>query len=438
MGVINIKNKKNTGFDIVTTFGTKIIFLGGSFIISVLLARLLGPEGKGIITALFVVPNIVISIADLGIRQSSAYLIGKKIYKVQDVISSSMLLWVITSFLSVTIVLIYYISSYSTDYSWVLIIIGLAIIPVKILVAYYNGILQGQLKIGNINIKVLLSFIVNLIGVILLVGILDLGVNGAALVTMFVALASSIYFIFILRKTAKINIKYIKPIPQEMFKKGITFAVALFILQLNYKIDIVILENMVSAAEVGVYSVGAHLAELIWQLPAAISVVLFAKSANSKSDSEASLRSARLLRLSLAALFVVVLVFGIVSNYFVTFIYGAEYQEAAGVINILLPGVLMIVISKILHPSLAARGYPLYGLAVFIAPLFINVVLNFILIPVYGINGAAMASTISYTIGGITYGIVYSRKEKIRLRDLLFIKKEDINLIINSYKSFRK
>lgn len=403
-----------------------------------MLARLLGPEGKGTLTALFIVPNIVVSMADLGIRQSSAYFIGRKIYKVQDVISSSMLLWILTSILSVIIVLLYYTSSLTTDYNLSLIFIGLAIIPVKILVSYFNGIIQGQLKIGNINVKVLLSFLVNLLGVILLVGIFNLGVVGAALVSLFVALSSLFYFLTVVRKTAKINIRYIKPIPQEMFKKGITFAVSLFILQLNYKIDIIILENMVSVAEVGVYSIGAHLAELIWQLPAAISVVLFAKSANSKSDLEASLRSARLLRLSLAALFIVILIFGIVSNYFVTFIYGVEFQDAANVINILLPGVLMIVISKILHPSLAARGYPLYGLAVFIVPLIINIILNYILIPIYGINGAAIASTISYTIGGITYGIVYSRKENIKLRDLLFIKKEDFDVIIKSFKFSKK
>ncbi|SDB81060.1 Membrane protein involved in the export of O-antigen and teichoic acid [Pelagirhabdus alkalitolerans] len=429
--------KSNTGIDIILTFGTKLIFLGGSFIISVLLARLLGPDGKGVVTALFVVPNVMISLADLGVRQASAYFIGRNIYSVQDVLSSSLVLWIITSFISTIVVLSYYLMPFTSEYNHWLILIGLMYVPTKILVFYFNGIIQGQQKIGNINIKVLLSFITNLLGVLLLVWILDFGVYGAATVTFLVAFSSLIYFLTVIRKTARIEFKYIKPIPKEMFKKGIAFALALFILQLNYKIDIVILENMVSASEVGIYSVGAHLAELIWQLPAAISVVLFARSANSKTDGEASLRSARLLRLSLVSLLFVVMIFGLASNFFVTFIYGIEYQQSAQVINLLLPGVLMIVISKILHPSLAARGYPLYGLAVFIAPLMINVVLNLILIPLYSVNGAAIASTISYTIGGLTYGIVYAKKEHMKLRDLLIVKKEDFILIINILKKMK-
>src|SRR5699024_6855625 len=107
------------------------------------------------------------------------------------------------------------------------------------------------------------------------------------------------YYIIVVSKLSVIKIKYINPIPQELFKRGIAFALALFILTLNYKIDILFLEKMVTSAEVGIYSVGTSLAELIWQLPAAISLVLFARSANSKSDNEAHQRSAKLLRMTL-------------------------------------------------------------------------------------------------------------------------------------------
>lgn len=65
-------------FQILTTIGTRLLVLFGAFIVSVLTARLLGPEGKGMITAILVIPTLVVTIADLGIRQAAAYLIGKK------------------------------------------------------------------------------------------------------------------------------------------------------------------------------------------------------------------------------------------------------------------------------------------------------------------------------------------------------------------------
>ncbi|WP_252314150.1 hypothetical protein [Sinobaca sp. H24] len=71
-------NKNSTIFQIFTSVGTKFVVLFGSFIMSIVLARYLGPEGKGIVTAIFVIPNLLISIADLGVRQATAYYVGKK------------------------------------------------------------------------------------------------------------------------------------------------------------------------------------------------------------------------------------------------------------------------------------------------------------------------------------------------------------------------
>lgn len=428
-----MEKQRSTGFHVITTFGTRLIVLFGSFIVSILLARILGPEGKGIVTALFVVPNIVISIADLGVRQASAYYIGRKIYSVQEVLSSSLFLWLITSIFSVGIVLFYYfIGGSLQEYGWILVSIALLYIPIKLLITYLNGVIQGKQKIGNINLKEIISFITNLLGVVTLVWLLNLGVIGAAFVTLLVALVGLLYFLKVVRKISVLKIQYIKPIPQNLFKKGITFALALFILTLNYRIDIIFLERMVTRTEVGIYSVGTNLAELIWQLPAAISVVLFAKSANSKTDQEAYNRSAKLLRITLPLLFIVCIVFALLSKYFVKFLYGQEFSQSADIINILLPGVLIIVISKILHPDMGARGYPLYGLLVFIGPLILNIILNIIWIPIYGIYGAAWTSTISYAIGGFAYGLVYAKKTGLKFSDLLFLKKDDIVLLRDS------
>jgi len=430
-----MKKKRTTGFHVVTTFSTRILVLFGSFIVSVLLARLLGPEGQGVVAAIFVVPNIIISIGDLGIRQASAYFIGRKLYSIKDVISSNMLLWVITSVISMSIVAVYYSTGYIQKYGVFIIILALIFIPIKLLTSYFGGVIQGTQKISNINLKELISLTIQLFSILLLVWYFNMGVKGAVLTTLIVASVGLFYYIIVVSKLSVIKIKYINPIPQELFKRGIAFALALFILTLNYKIDILFLEKMVTSAEVGIYSVGTSLAELIWQLPAAISLVLFARSANSKSDNEAHQRSAKLLRMTLPILLVVSIIFSVISSQLITLIYGQEYQQSAQIINILLPGVFIIVISKILHPDLAARGYPLYGLYVFIGPLIFNVILNMIWIPHYGNQGAAWASTISYAIGGFTYGIVYSKKVGIKLRDLFFLNKKDIILIKSILKN---
>lgn len=432
-----MKAQHSTAVDIVMTFITKIIFLGGSFIISVILARLLGPEGKGVVTALFVIPNMMVSLADLGVRQASAYYIGQEKYTVQDILSSSLLLWLITSVLSVTVVLTYYMVPFTDSYSWILILIGISFVPVKILVSYFNGVLQGQQKIGNMNIKVIIEFSTRLLFVVFLVWLLDLGVIGAALATFLTTFAVLAYSTYVVKRTAKIRMKYIPGVPQDMFRKGIIFAIALFVLQLNYKVDIIFLENMVGSHDLGLYSVGVTLGELIWQLPAAIGVVLFARSANSRTDNEASNRSAKLLRISWIPLIVGSIIFWLTAPFLVQILYGQEFIEAGGVIRVLLPGIVLMVLFKILNADLAGRGRPLFALKIYLVTLVINVVLNIFLIPIYGIYGAATASSVSYAVGAIIFSIAYHRHTGLQYKDLFIINDDDIHMLKTTFSKWK-
>ncbi|MFL2077069.1 oligosaccharide flippase family protein [Marinilactibacillus psychrotolerans] len=427
-------NVRNTKKDIFMTFLTKLIYLGGSFFISVLLARLLGAEGKGIVTALFVFPNLLISLADMGVRQASAYTIGQKKYTVQEIFSSSLILWILASVLSVVLLIGYYLLSSNTNFSWLLIVIALGFVPIKILESYYYGIHQGKQQIEIMNARHMISFIARLISVVLFVWIISTGVFGAALSMLISSLAVVIYSYVKLKGTLNFKFSYIKGLPITLFKQGILFALALFVLNINYRVDILILEHFVSSTDVGLYSVGVGLAELIWQLPTAIGTVLFSSSANSKSDINAANQAAKLLRVSLVFLVFGSIMFVFTSRWIVPLIYGNEFQDSAQVINLLLPGIILVVIIQVLHSSLSGRGYPLIGLKIFILAIIVNIILNLILIPEIGINGAAIASSVSYAVGGIGYAWIYAKKTHLHIYDLLIIKKEDILLIKNALK----
>lgn len=427
-----MKLKKGTGFDLVYTFIVKVFFLVGSFLVSTLLARLLGPEGQGRLTAMFVVPNMLITFSDLGIKQSTVFFIGKGKDNVTDIFASSLLIWIFTSLSSIFIVIIYYLLPISGNYIFYEVIIVVIYIPALILSNYTRGILEGKQYFLNVNLKFIISFFVKLIFVISLVAILDLGIIGGAIAMLAAIISESIYQLYIIKDIIvfkpRINMYMVK----KLVKKGVLFAIGYFILQMNYKIDILFIEYFSTARELGIYSVGVTVAELIWQLPLAISFVLFAKSANSVSDEEAAVRTAKLLRISLFMLFFPILFLIIIAPYLVSFVFGSEYLESSRIIQLLLPGVFILVMTKILHPAFVARRYPLYVHLIFIVPLIINIVLNMFLIPSMGGYGAGIASTISYSVCGVTYLIVYSKKMNLCIKDLILIKVSDLKMIKNS------
>ncbi|GGD76168.1 flippase [Paenibacillus nasutitermitis] len=429
-------SKSRLAHQLWTTIATRILILFGGFIVSVVMARLLGPEGRGIVTAVFVTSTIVITLADLGIRQATAYFLGKKLFPANDIVASVTFIWLITSVLSTIVVGIFYYLQFGDQYGWTIFVIVLASIPVNLAVQYFKGIMQGKERIGNINMSEIVRVSANLLAVILLVWIFDMGVIGAALTQLFMAAFTLLYSMWSNRDFS-IRIRYVPQIPMQLIKKGFSFAIALFMLQLNYRVDVVFLSAMSTPFEVGIYSVGTNLAELIWQLPAAIGMVIFSRSANSKTEAEAVNRSVVLMRYLAPLLILGGIAFWILCPFIVNVLYGAEFTSSISVIRYLLPGVLVMVIVKILHADLAGRGYPLYALWVSIAPLFVNIGMNFFMIRLYGAEGAAISSSISYTLAGILFLWVYTRKEGITIRSIFALKLTDVQAVLKRFKKVK-
>lgn len=431
-------NKRNTFKDIAQTFIIKIIYLLGSFVVSIMLARLLGPSGKGMVAALFVMPNLLTSLADLGVRQAAAYTIGQGEESVQDVFSSSLVIWLTTSVISIAVFAVY-LQLYSTiDFSTAMIAIGIIYIPVKILDAYYYGVHQGLQQIGVMNSRHVIAFSVRLFSIIILVWMLNTGVEGAAVAMIISLLFVGIFSYMKTKNQLKFSFKYKRNLPKKLLSRGVIFALALFILNINYRIDILVLERFVSSADLGIYTTASGLAELVWQLPSAIAVVIFSSSANQKDDDSAITTTTKTVRVSLFISLIGSIVFAMLSSWIVPFLYGEAFRESAVIINLLLPGIVIIIIVQIIHATLSGRGYPLMGFSMLIVGVIVNIILNTILIPVYGIHGAAVASTISYTIGGLGFSYIFSKKMAVPLKDFLIIKKTDIRYIIHKIKPTRK
>lgn len=412
--------------DIITTVLTRGVTLFGGFLISVLLARFLGAEGRGIVTVIFLVPTLMFTIADLGVRQATAYFVGQKVHDFNDIIKTTYLIWTATSVISMLIVSGYYGFFYYGKYSGTLLLIALLSVPFTLFTRYTNGILQGKERIGNINNLELWNIGLNVVLVVVLVGLLRMDVLGATLVNLLLALMVAVQSYLMVRRLAPFRMGYVKGLPYQFLKKGIAYALALFVLQLNYRINILMLEQYTDVSSIGIFSVGTVLAELIWQLPAAVGMVLFAKSANSKTEQEAINRAAKLLRMLLPVALAVCIFVALFASVIVNILYGKEFAEASGVIRLLLPGIFIMFFFKVLNADLAGRGKPLFALAAYILPLVLNIVLNLIFIPLYNINGTAIASSISYVIGGLLFLIIYSRNTGVKMKDLLIIKRSDL------------
>jgi O-antigen/teichoic acid export membrane protein len=392
-------------------------------------ARQLGPDGKGILAAIAVYPTLIVSIAEMGIRQATVYHLGKKIYAERDIIATVMFLLCASSLLGIALCAAIYFLTSNPTFTLPMILLALAGIPLSLASSMFQGILLGKEQIGKFSAVSWLTQLLKLATVLVFVWLLGWGIAGELLGSLLTALVMALYAFWLVAKFVPLGFRFIPGLARDILTLGFSYALALFIISLNYRVDIVILERLVSPRELGQYTLGVNLAELLWQLPAALGVVVFSRSANAKDAQLFSQSVAKLLRVTFVVAVGGALVLGLCAELFIRFVYGEAFLPSANVLRFLLPGIVAFTLFKVLNLDLAGRGKPMVALFTLLPAVLLNIALNFVLVPRYGINGSAAASTISYTVAMITYAFAYARVVGIPVRDLVTYRKSDFDFL---------
>jgi O-antigen/teichoic acid export membrane protein len=421
-----IKDLASVGF-------SKVLIIVFGLLNTIIIARLLTPAANGVISALSVYPSLFMTIGSMGIRQSTTYFVGQKMYSMDEIKKAVVSIWFFTSVLSVIIcfLLIYFFSSNGSDIT--LVILAVAAIPFSLFNTYSSGIFLGQNNIQGYNrinwVPIFITFLSNLV----LVWGLGANIKGALLAILLGNLAITIILIFkdnfFRFFSFNFNVKLIK----EMLSLGIIYAISLLIISLNYKLDIILLDKLSNNYQIGIYSKGASLMEYLWQIPMLLSTIIFSRSANSKDGKNFSYKVASLLRISFVLVGIASVFLFILAPYIIVLLFGKGFLESVTPLRLMLPGVLLMTIVKVLYVDLAGKGNLWGAIKSMSIGLVINVVLNVILIPDYGANGAAFSSAVSYSIASILFLIDYSKAVAIPIAAILKFNTEDKKIFLALY-----
>jgi len=164
-------------------------------------------------------------------------------------------------------------------------------------------------------------------------------------------------------------------------------------------LDVLLIQWFQGSAQTGVYRAALTLAEFLWFVPRILQMTLLHSTSKlwSESDHERITDIAsKTTRYTL--LFTLLLVIGLaaLARPFVTTYYGPEFEGAVEPLLILLPGALGFAVARPLfaigqgNGDLRPLNYATGGAAL------VNLVGNLLLIPQFGIRGAAVATTTSY------------------------------------------
>ena len=209
----------------------------------------------------------------------------------------------------------------------------------------------------------------------------------------------------------------------KLIKYGFFPMLSLLMATLNYRIDVIMMNGKVLDSAIGVYSIGVTVAERVWMIPDAMKGVMVSHLAKGKDANE----TAMVIRLCNTGCLILILGIIALGKPFITLVFGTEYSGAYQITLLLLFGVFSMIYYKTIANYNIAMGKQTISFVFLTISVVSNVIANYILIPIWGIYGAGIASVISYTVCGLLFIISFMKATKVPLKDLLLIKLSDIS-----------
>ncbi len=193
---------------------------------------------------------------------------------------------------------------------------------------------------------------------------------------------------------------------------------------LQHRIDAVLVGFFCSLRDVGIFSVGVSIAELLWYVPNTVANVLISHVAESPEEEGARLTAA-LCRAVLALTAVLAVLLAALSAWVVPVILPA-FRYSLRVLWALLPGTVSVVIFKILSSDLNGRGRPLETFRPAAISLAVCFVGGLIVIPRFGIVGAALVTSLGYVLNAALCMRRFSRITAVPMEAMVRLRYTDL------------
>lgn len=194
--------------------------------------------------------------------------------------------------------------------------------------------------------------------------------------------------------------------------------------RLQLRADAFLVNIILGVRETGIYSVTSGLAETLWYVPNALGTVMFSRAVDPKAD--AGRIASVLTRTTLAVALVTAIPAFILGPRLVRAVYGSQFADAGVALRLILPGIVAYSVVAVLSRYITGRGRPGTGTLILVAGLVVNIGINLLLIPVYGIVGAAAASSVSYVVTAVLTLVVFHRMSGRGWLETLVIRRSDM------------
>jgi O-antigen/teichoic acid export membrane protein len=384
---------------IVETYTTRLLLIAIGFATTVIISRTLGPSGRGLFAVAAAIGAIGVQFGNFGLHASNTYYVAKDRELLPVLIGNTLVVsfgiggmaallgWILAA-----------ISPKLAPLHGTLLALALAWIPFGLAYQLLQNLLLGIDQVRAYNGIELASKVIGLIlvGLAVLSGRVSAEIMFTA--TMAALVLSLVGVLWKLRDFLRRPILLSLTVFRQHVGLGVKAYLIAFFGFLVMRIDLVMVKYMLGTQSAGYYSISETMAENMVTLPVVVGTILFPRLSAMTQNKEKLHLTKKAAFVTAALMVPIMVIASVLAKPMIQLVFGKSFLPAAPPFIWLMPGSFLLGIETVIVQYLNSLGFPRIIAYAWLLVTALNIGINLWAIPAYGINGAAVVSTICYSL----------------------------------------
>ena len=392
-----IKYFKNFSF----LFLEKSIRLIISFLIISQISRYIGPDKYGILSIVESIFSILIAISALGLDPMIIKHLQLKKYSEQEILGTAFLFKLLASFITVLsfIIIIYnFIDDSNLRLGAYILFPAIFFSSLNVIDYYYQYKVESKLTASLRTLSFISSALLK--GVVIFYSLEWTYLFYAILFDQFLTA-----FLYFLNKPKSFKLSFSKKLSLELFNSSFYLTISSISIIFLSRVDQVMIKSMLTNFDLGNYAAAQKIVEISYIFPALLINSILPKIVEklNSSESQESIFLSKLFKIiALTSILITAIIF-ILKKKIILLVFGNDFSLSSELLGVYSFSVFFFSIKIAFQQVLYAKGLEKNLMFQSIFTLIINIILNYILINLYGVIGAVYATLISIIFSAFIY-----------------------------------
>ncbi len=415
------------------------LFLGGKLFlaiatlaVSIITARLLSPENRGLYALFFTITGLVVTILHVGISPANIYFTNVKKIRVNILIGNNFIFLMgsltLLGFFFFLLSFLNYEDPFINSENYLILIFLWLASAYTLIEVCISGFVYAKNHYSFLNKSLIIQSLLLIISALLIIpsgSNLDIAIGLRILLLLFFIIWFVKSFLSLIN-VKRLGFSYEVLIQQIYF--GSKNWLQNIIGFLNVRSYILILGFIASPKTVGYFSIAWIFVELIRFLPDTISTMLLPELTNQDSKNQQVSFTLKLLKILFYSVLLIAVVGYFLYDYIIDIIFGDAYASASNIAKLLMFGSTAGVIYQVLTRFFTSQSQQIFSIISGSIGLAVGLISCFIFIPYFDGAGAAYAYILSSMTTAIFGLYFFLKTTKLPLKSIIGLTKQDLKI----------